>query len=121
MIENRTTSDNIIPVFIDNATEEAVFVDHFISKAMTLKPDIFTDKTALTNNVLLRYQRFYVEKSALKIQETDSKGNIVEVSYDELGYKEGLMVKIPNKYPEVVYGIEKDMETSEYAIILYDS
>lgn len=99
MIENRTNTDSIIPVFINNETEEAVFVEHFISQAMTMNPDVFTDKTALKNNVLIRYQRFYVEKSKLKVQETDSKGNVVEVSYDELGYKEGLMVKLPNKYP----------------------
>ena len=119
LISQRTSSANVIPVDSTDATEKAEFEDEFITKAMSMDAENFTDKTTLLANVQFRYQKFFVEKDKFVLTELDDSTNIREVKYDALGYSEGLMVQLTQYSPVKLYGIEKNMETDVFEIISY--
>lgn len=107
MMANRTTQDDIIPVYITDTEAEAAFEEEFVAKGMDLEPTIFTDKQTALDNVVIRYQRFFIEEQSLTYDDVD---------YDTLGYAEGLMIQVDDS----VYGIEKNMKTSVYSVSLME-
>lgn len=118
MITRRTSTTNLIPVTIPDAQEEKKFEEEFIAAGMSLKPELFTDKTTLLKNVQFRYQKFYIVKDKFVLNELAN--NIVkEVKYDALSYNEGIMVQLTQFSPIKLYGVERNMETNVFEVVSY--